>query len=94
MDTRRISAGIEAAMNVRVLAFARIREIVGFSERDVAAPERASAHELWGQLLAEHPALAELASSTRIARNGTIVPAATELADGDEVAFLPPVGGG
>jgi molybdopterin converting factor small subunit len=81
-------------MNVRVLAFARIREIVGFAQGEIALPERASARDLWELLLAEHPGLAELASSTRIARNGAIVPDWTKLAEGDEVVLLPPAGGG
>jgi molybdopterin synthase catalytic subunit len=81
-------------MNVHVLAFARIREIVGFAEREIAAPERTSARDLWTILQAQHPALAELAPSTRIARNGLLVPDEALLADGDEVALLPPVGGG
>ena len=36
-----------------------------------------------------------LASTTRIARNGRVVALLDEeLADGDEIALLPPVGGG
>ncbi len=81
-------------MNVRVLAFARIREIVGFAEREIAAPDGSSARELWTILLAQHPALAELTASTRIALNGLLLPADAQLAEGDEVALLPPVGGG
>jgi molybdopterin synthase catalytic subunit len=81
-------------MNVRVLAFARVREILGFAERSFAAPDRSSARELWQILVAAHPGLAELTASTRIARNGTLVSAATELAEGDEIALLPPAGGG
>jgi molybdopterin synthase catalytic subunit len=81
-------------MNVRVLAFARIREIVGFAQREFALPERAGTRELWELLLAAHPALADLAKSTRIARNGALLSAAAELAEGDEVALLPPAGGG
>ena len=40
------------------------------------------------------PDLRDLAESTRIARNGAIVDRAEALREGDEVAFLPPVGGG
>ncbi len=79
---------------MRVLAFARIREIIGTasSERDVAGG--ATVEDLWNELGREFPALVALGSSTRFARNGTLVAAAQALADGDELSLLPPFGGG
>ncbi len=81
-------------MRVRVLAFARIREILGSasSERDVRSG--ATVADVWDDLGRDFPALAPLRASTRFARNGAFVPATSALADGDEVALLPPFGGG
>ncbi|MBV8369626.1 MAG: MoaD/ThiS family protein [Candidatus Eremiobacteraeota bacterium] len=81
-------------VTVRVLAFARLRELLGFGERLVSVPDGASAGEVWAQLAAGSPELAGLRASTRFARNGELIEGATVLREGDELALLPPVGGG
>ncbi|HZO94407.1 MAG TPA: MoaD/ThiS family protein [Candidatus Baltobacteraceae bacterium] len=81
-------------MTVRVLAFARLRELLGFGARDVDVPAGADLEALWSLLARGAGDLAPLRASTRFARNGRLVGADTALADGDEVALMPPVGGG
>ncbi len=81
-------------MVIRVLAFARIRELLGFAEQSMQLPEAATAREVWNRLSAGNPQLAELEHSTRIARNGEVVQFDVALHGGDEIALLPPVGGG
>jgi molybdopterin converting factor small subunit len=81
-------------VTVRVLAFARLRELLGFGERAVAVPAGATIDALWSRLVEAAPQLAGLRASTRFARNGALASAATVLQDGDEIALLPPVGGG
>ena len=81
-------------MTVRVLAFARVRELLGFGEQAVALPEGAGVERLWERLADDAPGLQALRGSTRIAVNGTLAPGTQPLRDGDEVALLPPVGGG
>ncbi len=81
-------------MTIRVLAFARIREVVGFSERPLDVPNGMTLDRLWELLVNDAPTLAGLRGSTRFARNGAIAAGTTAIADGDEVALLPPVGGG
>jgi molybdopterin synthase catalytic subunit len=81
-------------MRVRVVPFARIRDIVGSDALVRDAPEGATAGEIWNGLAGEFPALGELALSTRLVRNGAFVDAAVRLNDGDELALLPPYGGG
>ena len=80
-------------MKIRVLAFARLRELLGAAQ-DVELPPRSTAAFLWEKLAASKPELQVLARSTRIARNGTLVSTTEMLQDGDEIALLPPVGGG
>jgi molybdopterin synthase catalytic subunit len=81
-------------MTVRVLPFARIREIVGASELVRGVTEGATVADLWNALAREYPALDPLRASTRLVRNGTFVKSETTLADGDELGLLPPYGGG
>ena len=73
---------------VRVLAFARLRELLGFGERHVGVADGTTADAMWSRLAQDAPQLAALRASTRFARNGAV------LHEGDELALLPPVGGG
>jgi molybdopterin synthase catalytic subunit/molybdopterin synthase sulfur carrier subunit len=82
------------SLRVRVLAFARVREIVGSSQSERVLGAACTLGELWAQLVSEMPALAAFSSSIRFARNGQIVEPGTPLGEGDEVALLPPVSGG
>lgn len=81
-------------MKVRVLAFARVREILEDGVRSLELKDEACVADAWGVLAAEKPELALLASSTRIAQNGRLVEMGEVLHEGDELALLPPSGGG
>ena len=81
-------------MNVRVVPFARIREIVGSAEVERHARDGGTVGDIWDGLAAEFPELEALRASTRFVRNGAFVRPETSLADGDELGLLPPYGGG
>ncbi|HTU82809.1 MAG TPA: MoaD/ThiS family protein [Candidatus Acidoferrales bacterium] len=81
-------------MNVRVLSFARVREVLSSGQMTLDLADGATAADLWSALERGCPPLRELAASTRIARNGRVVDGCEPLRDGDEIALLPPVGGG
>lgn len=81
-------------VRVRVLLFARLRELLGAPERSIELQPGARVSDVWSALEREVPSLGALAKSTRVARNGRVVDADESLADKDEVALLPPVGGG
>ena len=81
-------------MRVTVLAFARIREVIGASSTALELPEGATAASLWRELAERHPELVPLESSTRLARNGALVERGAVLSDGDEIGVMPPFGGG
>ena len=74
---------------IRVLAFARYRETLGFQTLDLELPEPATL----GTLLAD-PALAGLPGEALLAVNQAFADRACALRDGDEVALMPPVSGG
>ena len=79
---------------IRVVAFGRVRELLGFGEREFDFPGGGTVGVLRGRLERDVPELASLRDSTRIACNGALVDDQAQLRDGDEVALLPPVGGG
>jgi len=81
-------------VTVRVLAFARLRELLGFGERDLELAPAATLEDAWSALTADVPEAMRLHASTRFARNGVLSAGTTALGDGDEIALLPPVGGG
>ncbi|HET6275406.1 MAG TPA: MoaD/ThiS family protein [Candidatus Cybelea sp.] len=81
-------------MRIRILAFAALRELCHAPEHAIELPAGARVTDAWGALAREFPALAAHRASTRIARNGQVASFEEALADGDELALLPPVGGG
>jgi molybdopterin converting factor small subunit len=81
-------------VRIRVLAFARLRELIGFGVGELDLDEGATLDDVWTRLARDAAGLSALRSSTRFAHNGTLAAGTTALRDGDEVALLPPVGGG
>jgi MoaD family protein len=81
-------------VRVRVLAFARLRELLGGGTHEVEIGTPATVADVWAKLAQQHAGIASLAASTRIARNGRVVDTREPVNDGDEVALLPPAGGG
>ena len=81
-------------MIIHVALFARIAEICSASQRAIEIDPAANVESVWANLENEFPALRAMRTSTRAACNGTLVSFDHRLAAGDELAFLPPVGGG
>jgi molybdopterin converting factor subunit 1 len=81
-------------MRVRVRLFAIQRELAGTREHALELADGATIADAWDGLVAAFPALAPGRGSVRFARNGAYADAATPLAEGDEVAMIPPVSGG
>jgi len=82
------------SINVRVRLFAIQRELAGTREVALDLPEGADVEAAWTALVERHPVLAPGRASLRFARNGDYADPTTPLADGDEVAMIPPVSGG
>jgi molybdopterin converting factor subunit 1 len=81
-------------MRVVVRLFARLRDLAGDPELVRDVPEGATAGTVWAALTREFPALGPYSSSVSMAVNADYAKADTPVAEGDEVAFLPPVSGG
>ena len=81
-------------MHVTVRLFALQRQQLGRREVPLELPEGATIEEAWTALAAEHDVLAVARPYVRFARNGAYAAPGDRLADGDELAVIPPVAGG
>lgn len=81
------------AIAVRVRFFARLRELAGCEVEAIEVPPGSRLKDVYDALLAGHAALPPR-ESVRAAVNQEFADWAVPVADGDEVAFIPPVSGG
>src|SRR5690242_13882456 len=81
-------------MHIRVRLFAIQRELAGTRDLGLELPDGATIEDAWTAVVDRHPVLAPGRPSVRFARNAAYAPPATVLADGDELAIIPPVSGG
>ena len=77
-------------MTIRVKYFASLREQLGRAEDVLEAGDARTVTEIWTAVTGE----SALPPNTLAAVNAEYVDAAERVADGDEVAFFPPVTGG
>ena len=78
---------------MRVVLFAKPRELVGTPNVDLALPAGATAADAWRQL-SDRYALGPLPRAFRCAVNSEYARWEDRLTDGDELAIIPPVSGG
>ncbi len=81
-------------MQIRVLLFARLRELAAENPCRIELPEGATVAAAWDQLAADKDDLQRLRAVVQAARNQHHVSWDEGLEDGDELAFFPPVSGG
>lgn len=84
----------EARIHVSVKFFAAPREALGTDEIDLELPAESTVKDLVETLVDRYPVLDAYTRFLNVAVNRAYVGMQTELHDGDEVACLPPVGGG
>lgn len=81
-------------MHLRVLLFAGLRERLRRDDIDLELPAGARAADVLAALAAVSPGLSGSLSVCRVAVNHEFVAADHPVAEGDEVAIIPPVSGG
>jgi len=81
-------------MRVTIRLFARLRELVGRDELGRELDGAPTVGDVWSALAREFPTLEAYGASVSAAVNDDYAPMSRSVADGDEVAFLPPVSGG
>ena len=82
-------------MNVTILYFAAVRDLVGKDEERLMLPEGVTTvGALADHLPTLHEALAERLGYVRFARNEELAQLGDAIAEGDVIALIPPVAGG
>jgi MoaE-MoaD fusion protein len=81
-------------MRARVLFFGMLKDVVGISAEEIDLPEGANLASVFAYYAERQPRLRDLSGSIVAARNREFADLSTVIADGDELAFLPPVSGG
>jgi molybdopterin synthase catalytic subunit len=81
-------------MRIRLLAFASAADALGHQAHELELPAGSDVAALRALLAERHPALVPLLPRLAVAVDGEVAGERTPLADGAEVALLPPVSGG
>jgi molybdopterin converting factor subunit 1 len=79
---------------VRARLFARLREQAGTDDESVELPAGSTVSDVYDALRTSHPGLVLDRNAVRAALNQEFADWDALVADGDEVAFIPPVSGG
>jgi molybdopterin synthase catalytic subunit len=84
------------SIQVRVLFFAKSREVAGTSEQSLDLPLGASTEDLLAALVDQYPGLSSVLQTCVLAHNQEYLEqgAKVPLKQGDEVAIIPPLSGG
>jgi molybdopterin synthase catalytic subunit len=81
-------------VRIRVLFFGALRDVAGAREDSLELPSGASLASVFEHYASRFPQLKQMAASVVLALNQEFAAPSAALAEGDEVAFLPPVSGG
>jgi molybdopterin converting factor subunit 1 len=82
-------------MQLRVLYFAAVRDLVAKEEESLDAPASVrTVGDFTTWIASRHPALGGRMGSVRIARNEAFAQNDEALSEGDVLALIPPVAGG
>jgi molybdopterin converting factor subunit 1 len=85
---------VPVAIAVRARLFARLREQAGTEIEVLEVPDGSTVADVYEALRRRHPALESDRKAVRAALNQEFKDWSANVADGDEVAFIPPVSGG
>ena len=88
------SAKLAGEVRVKVLFFGVLKDVAGRAEEQFDLENAATLGRVFDHYCGRFPSMREMAGSILLARNREFAGPNTLLADGDEVAFLPPVSGG
>jgi molybdopterin converting factor subunit 1 len=81
-------------MKVKVLFFARVRELTECDSTELEVTTRARVQDVWRSVCSQFPGLRDFEKNVILSINQEFALAKTEVQEGDELAVFPPVSGG
>jgi len=81
-------------MKIVLRLFSVFRDVMGFREKTIDIPPGTTLEALLRELMAQYPRLKPHEASVLLAVNRDFASIKTRLEEGDEVALMPPIGGG
>ena len=81
-------------MNIHLRLFSTYRDIVGVGEMDIKLTQGSCLRDLLDVLTSKYPELKSLERKVLLAVNREFAALDAVLSQGDEVALMPPIGGG
>eukprot|EP00246_Nothoceros_aenigmaticus_P007620 TRINITY_DN21557_c0_g1_i1.p1 TRINITY_DN21557_c0_g1~~TRINITY_DN21557_c0_g1_i1.p1 ORF type:complete len:110 (-),score=31.96 TRINITY_DN21557_c0_g1_i1:95-424(-) len=88
------ASGRDSLVKVKVLLFARARELAGVPELEMELAAGLTTDECVAVVVERFPALQAVQEAMVLALNQAYVREPLVLKDGDELAFIPPISGG
>jgi molybdopterin synthase sulfur carrier subunit len=81
-------------MRIQIRYFAALREVTARDAEPLDLPDGADAAAVRSLVAERYPRLRPVLDRCAVAVNRSYVPAETSLREGDELVFIPPLGGG
>lgn len=81
-------------MRVSVVFYARLADLAGRREWSLDVPSGSRVADVWDRSVQAHGDLGSMTGRVSAAVNADFASFTADVADGDEIAFLPPVSGG
>ncbi|KAG6486131.1 molybdopterin synthase sulfur carrier subunit-like [Zingiber officinale] len=94
MNESKVEKSAGQDIKIKVLFFARARDLTGVSETSLEMPDGSTAGDCMRNLLVKFPSLQEIYNSMVLAINEEYAAESTLLTSKDELAIIPPISGG